>query len=483
MSEEPVEESTLDYTLKVFGGKKGLLCFVLAIVCILVSNFVYGSPLWLSYLSLLLLSYVILSFVKFFLEETKEETGNEGLTVHREAPAQEVVGTYEEEHTDMQPRQELIEEPVAEPVAVVETPTEGRAQLDFLLQQKKVRLKAALTDLRYDYMRGYIPESEYKTKENELDSQLEDLDKQKERPIDTTPTTPLVVEEDIEPAEMVSTAAPPEVPEEGVHVLRGCAVVGGGFEYKVKVENNTAFVINNITVLVVAYPQDCMELTGSKLKTVSRIEPNGFRSLQFVFTPTKDCVEGQIVASVSYMDHKNQLLTDQTEPYVIRSVCDLMKPLEATVQQFEEILTDMKSANETHTLSWNAPVLFEKTKALLPSRNFYVIEAKGASIGGQFSGTIKGFAKGKYTGKRVAVQLLISGSDDGKEAKVVMEALGDDLAMLPTTIDEVSRGIKSWTCMTCGGIISPAEVTKLKGGEPLKCRYCQHTITIDLYRK
>jgi DNA-directed RNA polymerase subunit RPC12/RpoP len=268
-----------------------------------------------------------------------------------------------------------------------------------------------------------------------------------------------------------------------VSVLRGCQAVGGGFEYKVKVKNNTAFVINNVIALVVAYPQDCMDLTGSKLKTVSRIEPNGFRSLQFVFTPTKDCVEGQIVASVSYIDHKNQLHTDQAEPYVIRSVCDLMKPLEATVQQFDEILTDMKSASEARTLSWNAPVLFEKTKALLPSRNFHVIEAKSASIGGQFSGTIKGFAKGKYTGKRVAVQLLISGPGDGKETKVVMEALGDDLAMLPTTIDEVSRGIKSWTCMTCGGIISPAEVTKLKAGEPLKCRYCQHTNTIDLYWK
>jgi hypothetical protein len=50
-------------------------------------------------------------------------------------------------------------------------------QLDFLLQQKD-RLKAALTDLRFDYMRGYIPEEDYKTKEAELDSQLEDLDRQ-----------------------------------------------------------------------------------------------------------------------------------------------------------------------------------------------------------------------------------------------------------------------------------------------------------------
>ncbi|RDE17308.1 MAG: hypothetical protein C4K49_03260 [Candidatus Thorarchaeota archaeon] len=53
----------------------------------------------------------------------------------------------------------------------------GSDQIDVLLQQKD-RLKASLTDLRFDYMRGYIPEDEYKTKEADLDSQLEDLDRQ-----------------------------------------------------------------------------------------------------------------------------------------------------------------------------------------------------------------------------------------------------------------------------------------------------------------
>jgi outer membrane biosynthesis protein TonB len=84
---------------------------------------------------------------------------------------------------------EPIPEPVRkpEPVAIpkpepelepeVAEPAEGSDQLDFLLQQKD-RLKAQLTDLRFDYMRGYIPEDEYKTKEADLDTQLEDLDKQ-----------------------------------------------------------------------------------------------------------------------------------------------------------------------------------------------------------------------------------------------------------------------------------------------------------------
>jgi outer membrane biosynthesis protein TonB len=68
------------------------------------------------------------------------------------------------------PKPEVKPEPVA-------APAEGSDQLDFLLQQKD-RLKAQLTDLRFDYMRGYIPEEEYKTKESELDTQLEDVDKQ-----------------------------------------------------------------------------------------------------------------------------------------------------------------------------------------------------------------------------------------------------------------------------------------------------------------
>jgi outer membrane biosynthesis protein TonB len=73
---------------------------------------------------------------------------------------------------------EAAPEPVPEPAVATEAaPAEGSDQLDFLLQQKD-RLKAQLTDLRFDYMRGYIPEDEYKTKESELDTQLEDVDKQ-----------------------------------------------------------------------------------------------------------------------------------------------------------------------------------------------------------------------------------------------------------------------------------------------------------------
>jgi len=97
------------------------------------------------------------------------------------APAPEITPAPEPE-PEPEPEPVPEPEPMPEPVpevtsAPIAQPAEGSDQLDFLLQQKD-RLKAQLTDLRFDYMRGYIPEDEYKTKEGELDTQLEDLDKQ-----------------------------------------------------------------------------------------------------------------------------------------------------------------------------------------------------------------------------------------------------------------------------------------------------------------
>ncbi len=108
-----------------------------------------------------------------------------------EAPAPEAAPPESEIAPEPEPTPEVVEpapeptpevvEPAPEPIPEVVKPVaeaaEGNDQLDFLLQQKD-RLKAQLTDLRFDYMRGYIPEDDYKAKEAELDTQLEDLDKQ-----------------------------------------------------------------------------------------------------------------------------------------------------------------------------------------------------------------------------------------------------------------------------------------------------------------
>ncbi len=267
----------------------------------------------------------------------------------------------------------------------------------------------------------------------------------------------------------------------GVQVFRGCEIIGGKFDYKVKIKNDSGYVITNVTVGIVAYPQDCMELAGENVKTISRIEVGGFRSPLFTLYPTKDCVQGKIVATVSYIDFLDQLHTVNVEPYLIRSVCDLLQPLKKTTDAFELVLSGLEKTQQEQTLDWNAQVLYTKAEKILPAKNFHVVDCEETIVGGEFIGTIRGYAEGKYTQQKVAVVLLISGPENGRHANVRVEALGEDVSMLPTTIDELADTMDSWVCLRCGAPLELEQVEELGKRLPIRCKYCTSTLTIALY--
>jgi DNA-directed RNA polymerase subunit RPC12/RpoP/transcription elongation factor Elf1 len=269
--------------------------------------------------------------------------------------------------------------------------------------------------------------------------------------------------------------------EAGVKVMRGCEIVGGKFDYKVKVQNNSGYVITNVTVSIVAFPVDCMELAGESVKTISRIEVGGFRSPQFTLYPTKDCVQGKIVATVSYIDFLDQLHTMSVEPYLIRSVCDLLTPSKKTSAEFDLLLSGLEKTQQEQTLDWNAKVLFTKAEKILPTKNFHIVDVDEHVIAGEFIGTIRGYAEGKYTKRKIAVVIMMSGPENGRHAVVKVEALGEDVSMLPTTIDELADTMDSWVCLRCGAALEPEQVDELGKRLPIRCKYCTHTLTIALY--
>ena len=268
---------------------------------------------------------------------------------------------------------------------------------------------------------------------------------------------------------------------EEVKVARGCDIIGGKFDYKVKVKNDTGYVVTNVTVSIVAFPQDCMEMAGETVKSIPRVEVGGFRSPQFTLFPTKDCVQGKVVATVSYIDFRDQLHTLQVEPYIIRSVCDLLKPSDKTSKEFDLLLTNLTKTNQEQIMEWNARVLFTKAEKLLPAKNFHIVDRDEKVVNAEFIGTIRGYAEGKYTGKKVAVVFLISGPETGRHAQVKVDALGEDIAMLPITIDELAESMDSWICLRCGAPFDAEQVQALEERKAVNCRYCSHTLTIGLY--
>jgi DNA-directed RNA polymerase subunit RPC12/RpoP len=268
---------------------------------------------------------------------------------------------------------------------------------------------------------------------------------------------------------------------EGINVLRGCEIVGGKFDYKVKVQNDSEYVITNVVVTIVGFPKDAISLSGECASMLPRIEVGGFRSPQFSFTPSKDCVEGSIIATVSFIDFKDNVHTLHVEPYIIKSVCDMLQPLEATPKELEKVFSDFDCSDQEFDLQWNAGVTFNKIRRLLPSKNFYIVNQEVQEMGTSYVGKISGFAEGKYSGKRIAAIITVRGESNGRSCTINIEILGDDLTMLPTTIVELSSSITAWTCLFCYGSLSTESVLKLKARTTIKCEHCTHSLTLDLY--
>ncbi|MBD3407801.1 MAG: hypothetical protein GF411_16905 [Candidatus Lokiarchaeota archaeon] len=259
-----------------------------------------------------------------------------------------------------------------------------------------------------------------------------------------------------------------EIESHGVVVKRGYVSEGGSIKYKVKIENHTKYVINNVTINILGYPNDTLKLVSSKERIVQRIEPNGaFRSLQFIFQPTQDCVEGEILATVSYIDHQNEIVTIKVAPQVIRSICDMLEPIEMRLDEVMECIDTMDSGLEEHPLPWNAAVTFSMLSRLVALKNIQVTSSESREVGKQFIGTIRGMAKGKYTDKRIALEIVIVGNIADPKCMMSLKICSDEEDMIPVLITEIMKEIRNLR-LSIDKVVTDMDQLLMNAGESLE---------------
>ncbi len=64
----------------------------------------------------------------------------------------------------------------------------------------------------------------------------------------------------------------------GLKVLRGGEFLGSRFRYKVKVANESEFVVTDVTVTLLSFPRDSLKLEGEVTKIIPKTDCQGFRS-------------------------------------------------------------------------------------------------------------------------------------------------------------------------------------------------------------
>ncbi|MFX1369799.1 MAG: hypothetical protein ACFFAY_14480 [Promethearchaeota archaeon] len=262
-----------------------------------------------------------------------------------------------------------------------------------------------------------------------------------------------------------------------VKALRGGEFIGNRMRFKVKVLNESKLTITDVTIWLVSYPNQALRLEDDDDIKFPKIEPGGFRSPHFDLLPTQDCVRGEIVAGVSYIDASGKAHSMTTDPFIIRSVCDLLQPEVIDAEQFSRRLKELECGELTVKVEdWTPEEMYEKTLRILDQSNFYEVDSNFDVQDGVVIGDVSGWAKGKYTGKRLGVRIRITGRSQEEGASCRISMSGEDDAMILPAIDDLKEQLSAWLCPFCGSKLTLENVKDLKAGKSIKCPFCSTTI-------
>ncbi|UCE09892.1 MAG: hypothetical protein JSW61_13110 [Candidatus Thorarchaeota archaeon] len=279
------------------------------------------------------------------------------------------------------------------------------------------------------------------------------------------------------PRPVFPTPVPESESKGAVKALRGGEFLGNRMRFKVKVLNETRFTITDVTVFLLSYPQSALVLRSDNDVFFPKIEPNGFRSPYFDFGPTQDCVRGEIIAGVSYVDHLGNPHSMTAKPYVIRAVCDLLQPEPISAASFELKLKELHHGDLNLRIDdWNPEEMHEKTLRILDESNFYEVSSTIEEDDGILFTKIIGWARGKYTGRSIGVEISVSGKSGVKGASCRILVLGEDEAMILPTVDELKEKLSTWLCPMCGSKLPLKAVEDLRKGRAAECEFCKVAI-------
>lgn len=274
------------------------------------------------------------------------------------------------------------------------------------------------------------------------------------------------------------TRQSPVYAKQKVQALRGGEFIGNRMRFKVKVLNESEYTITDVKVFLISYPKTALRLASEDDDVLfPKIEPSGFRSPTFDFLPTQDCVQGEILVGVSYIDERGRPQLLHTKPFIIRSVCDLLLPDQISPNEFELKLKKLECGEIiVKVTEWTPEEMFEKVLRILEDSNFFEVASDSSVKNNIFQATISGFAKGKYTGKSVATKIMISGVSKKEGASCTIQVSGEDQAMIFPTIDDLRERLSAWLCPMCGSPLSIKNVELLKDGKVVVCPFCNVSI-------
>ncbi len=213
-------------------------------------------------------------------------------------------------------------------------------------------------------------------------------------------------------------------------------------EFGLTVENPGDEPIHEVSIKVLLYPYESLEPIGPLAQLIETIGPGESESLIFGFTVVNECVEGEFVTSVQFIDTKGEDIAAKSGNIFVRSLFEQLKPLKTTPEELLRLKSEMKEWNREHSLAAEAKELFEIMKDLFQAWNLYTVESESTEKENMFMGVLSGIAQGRITDMKLAVTLTVVGKIDDDLAKLRIEVLSEDSEILHTVASVLFESIQ-----------------------------------------
>jgi hypothetical protein len=256
------------------------------------------------------------------------------------------------------------------------------------------------------------------------------------------PDSPYVPASKENPTEiLLETDAIPLRTTDDVLVINDYTVTPDTLEYGITIKNEDERPIHEISVSILAYPNECLEPMDELTQLIDDIEPDDSGSLIFGFKITGECIEGEIITSVRLVDDRGEDLAAKAGNVFIRSIYNQFEPYEIEADDFVHMKSNMAQWNREHTVASEAKDVYKSLHGILEKKNLYIFQDEKLKRDNAFMGVIAGIARSSFTENILAVTLTVVGTIGDGISKARIDVFSNNNEILHSAASDIYETI------------------------------------------
>ncbi len=265
----------------------------------------------------------------------------------------------------------------------------------------------------------------------------------------------------------IKIVRPSEISSQKINVLRGgdwkIEKNQSIFYFKVKVRNNSKYVLTNIQILLTSIPPGL--LPQSDRYRIDTLNPDSFESPQFKFTAKDSCVGDFIKGMVIFTDQMGNQQTITIKPFRIEYVCNLLVPKSITKENYRINTASMQERKIIFDCDLEPDKLESEVAQILDRNNFFILENPNKIDKPDFR-KIRAYAEGKYDKQDVALSVIMQGLADHTN-KLIIKAMSNKEEKIIDLLRDIS--------MKCDVLKSTPEDL---ASREVMCKNCESVIIV-----